>query len=230
MPSSALMKTWRLDCSSAKISYPSFFRRLMTLTVVGAGRGRRSPRGGLREREVLDADARFLGPLAVGILLQKGLIGLWRVGVARLLPVAFFGQLLESRLSLRREFAARVLLQEEFVGIRGVRLSSLLPVALLAAAARQDQQRTTQPQHDFIAVHFLAQLKVSGASRYSTSICVTCRRRQARHSGPWTDRVCRRVKPSSMARSRSHRTREDRQGIETLCVPGYSRILARGTR
>src|SRR5579863_9970701 len=103
--------------------------------------GGRRVRRCLGEGEVLHADTRFFRPLSVGILLQERLIGLLSVGVARLLPVVFFVELLDARLRLRSELARRIFLQEQLIGVRGVRRPGLFPIALLAAAGAESEQQ-----------------------------------------------------------------------------------------
>ena len=102
----------------------------------------------LRQGEVLDPNARLLGPLAFRILLHERLVRFGRIGIARLLPVALLIELFEPSLGLGGEFAARILLQELLVGIRGIGFTRLLPVALLAAAARKANRpaHSTQPR------------------------------------------------------------------------------------
>ena len=59
------------------------------------------PAGDLRHAEILEPIARLGRGLALGVLIQIGLVGLRGVGIARLLPVALIVKLLESRLRLR---------------------------------------------------------------------------------------------------------------------------------
>src|SRR6202790_26296 len=143
-------------------------------------------RGCLGQREILHADAGFFRPFAFRVLLQEGLIGFLRIGVARLLPIALLVELLDARLGLRREFAARIFLQEFFIGIRGVRRPGFFPVALLAAAAADaEQQRQTDAEDRFVLDHFHAR----GGLRwrmYSTSIGnVAATPSSSHHARPW---------------------------------------------
>ena len=93
------------------------------------------PGGGGRSRskcEVLHAYARFLGPLSFWMILQECLVGLERVRVARLLPIAFLVQLLDAGLSLSGKLAVRIILQKLLIGVCGIRSPGFLP-RLLAA-------------------------------------------------------------------------------------------------
>ena len=123
----------------------------------GARRGGRPGRR-LGHAEILEPVARLGRGLPFGVLIQIGLVGLGRVRIARLLPVALVVKLFESRLCLGREFSARIFLQELLVRLRCVALPGFLPVALLPAAAGEAMRvrNSTQVRIVFWAFSLLA--------------------------------------------------------------------------
>jgi hypothetical protein len=120
-------------------------------------------------------------------LLQERLIGVERVGVARFLPIPFFVEFLDARLSLGAELAAGIFLQEQLIGVGGVRGPRLLPVALLAAAAGQGQRGSQgHDQKHLFNDHFHTLKGLTDWPFYFDS-----RRRQARHTTAYSDAIRR---------------------------------------
>jgi hypothetical protein len=101
--------------------------------------GRIAPRL-LAQREILNANPRFLGPLPIGMLRNEVAVRVHRVRAPGVLPIAVLAKLRDAHARLRRKLAFRMPLNELTVSLDRVGRFRRPPILLLAAAPRHQEQ------------------------------------------------------------------------------------------